>query len=366
MRILEIIPSLSPGGGERLVTDLCNELSKSQEVILMTLWDDNQQDFGFYKSDLSENVQYINAKVNEKNKIEILLTFVKYINHVKPDIIHLHMCHMYALLALLLLGWKYKFYLTIHNDIRLNYAQRKHKIIFNFFGRLGWLHFITISQTNYKDFNEVYPNLKNELIYNGRAHLYKTNKYPDVIKEIKTFKVTNQTKIFLHIARCNPQKNQQLLIKSFNKLIAEGFDATLLIIGAYFNDSKEGKELQQIACDKIHFLGTRTNVSDYIFSADAFCLSSLFEGMPITVIECTNAGVPIISTPVCGVIDIIKDGQNGIISKDNNISSYTECLKRFFMEESQLKNKCLVSMSDNPFTIENCSNSYLNFFKSEY
>lgn len=366
MKILEIIPSLRPGGGERLVTDLCNELSKSQKVILLTLWDDNQQDFDFYKPDLSENIQYINAKVNEQKKLKILWTFVKYIYHIKPDIIHLHMCHMFALLALLLLGWKYKFYLTIHNDIRLNYAKRKHKIIFNFFGRLGWLHFITISQTNYKDFNIIYPKLKNNLVYNGRAPLYKTNKYPDVIKEIKTFKVTNQTKIFLHIARCNPQKNQQLLIKSFNKLISEGFDATLLIIGAHFNDSKAGKELQQIACDKIHFLGTRTNVSDYIFNADAFCLSSLFEGMPITVIECVNTGIPIISTPVCGVIDIIKDGQNGIISKNYDISSYTESLKRFFIEESQLKNKSLTNMINNPFTIESCSDNYLRIFKSKY
>ena len=51
MKILEIITSLSSGGGERFVGDLCNELSTFQtcEVELLTIKDDTLHDYGFYK-----------------------------------------------------------------------------------------------------------------------------------------------------------------------------------------------------------------------------------------------------------------------------------------------------------------------------
>ena len=51
MKILEIITSLSSGGGERFVVDLCKELSTFQtcEVELLTIKDDTLHDYGFYK-----------------------------------------------------------------------------------------------------------------------------------------------------------------------------------------------------------------------------------------------------------------------------------------------------------------------------
>lgn len=45
MKILEIIPQLSSGGGERFVVDLCNELSKEHDVTLMVLHSLDKVDF---------------------------------------------------------------------------------------------------------------------------------------------------------------------------------------------------------------------------------------------------------------------------------------------------------------------------------
>lgn len=362
MKILEIVPTLRPGGGERLVVDLCNELAKTHDITLMTLWDDQLHDYSFYKQSLSTSVHYVNIKAGEKKRLSVMWAFVKFICLIKPDIVHLHMCHMFALLAILLLGKNYVFYLTIHNDVKSTYAQRKHKIIFNFFGKLGILKFITISQTNYDDFSEIYPGLYNHLVYNGRAPLYKTEKFDVVSKEINTLKVSVNTKIFLHIARCSPQKNQKLLIEAFNLFVAGGNDAILIIIGAHFNDRDRGICLQKLACNRIHFLGTRTNIADYIFNADAFCLSSIFEGMPITLIECFNSGVPVISTPVCGIVDVIQDGKNGILSRDYSIESYIDSFNRFLKYEETIRLYCAQIKDKSPFTITNCANEYLKIF----
>ena len=54
MKILEIIPQLSSGGAERFVVDLCNELVKQNDVVLLLFFD--LKEFGFYYQDLSPKV----------------------------------------------------------------------------------------------------------------------------------------------------------------------------------------------------------------------------------------------------------------------------------------------------------------------
>ena len=59
MRILEVIQSLASGGAERLVTDLCNELSKTEEVTVLILKDVEH----FYLPQLSPKVKVLEAKM---------------------------------------------------------------------------------------------------------------------------------------------------------------------------------------------------------------------------------------------------------------------------------------------------------------
>ena len=62
MKILQITIFLAPGGAERFVVDLSNELSKNNDVTLMTLKDDSvdSKNRNFYKCDLSSRVKYLN------------------------------------------------------------------------------------------------------------------------------------------------------------------------------------------------------------------------------------------------------------------------------------------------------------------
>ncbi|GAB1452030.1 hypothetical protein MASR2M47_20860 [Draconibacterium sp.] len=66
MKILQIIYSLSSGGAERFVVDLSNELAEmTNDVVLCTLRDDSQGNNGFYKSEISSKVNYINLKLKK-------------------------------------------------------------------------------------------------------------------------------------------------------------------------------------------------------------------------------------------------------------------------------------------------------------
>lgn len=63
--------------------------------------------------------------------------------------------------------------------------------------------------------------------------------------------------------------------------------------------------------DKVVLVGNVSNVNYYLSNADIFVLSSDYEGLPLSILEAMASGLPIISTNVGGVADIVTN--NGIL-----------------------------------------------------
>lgn len=362
MKIIEIVTSLASGGAERFVVDLSNELSKNNEVVLIILKNDAKSNYGFYRKEVLDRIKYINLGFDDGRKLSYLWKVYKIIKKENPQIVHLHSVTQYCAIAVLLLHNKIKFFQTVHNDIKRIGNILYYKLAFRIFGKLGWMKFITISKTNHVDMCNYYPKCENVLIYNGRCPQQKTELFTTVQAEVNLLKKTENTIVFIHVARCAEQKNQKLLIDSFNRLIKKQVDAILLIIGDNF-DSKEGKVLQAEACSDIHFLGVRSNIFDYLLCSDIFVLSSIYEGMPISLIEAMQAGVAILSTPVCGVIDVVKSGVNGVIS-----SGFDECsFYRAMQDIATNKNKYLSAAKTKEFvgsfSIKETALQYIKWFK---
>lgn len=365
MKILEIITFLGSGGAERFIVDLSNELSKNNDVYLMTLLDDTKDTEvrNFYKFDITSSVKYLNVGLPNGLSIRSQITVLKAINRVNPDVIHFHMIPTikYSTLACILLSRKYKMYLTIHSDLHNGYDKGFAKILFKTLASSDRLKLVCLSEKNFKDFSSYYPNAEIKCITNGRASINPTVHFETVKTEIKSFRSTADSFLFMHIARFNKEKNQNLLINAFNELCQER-KVDLLIIGSGF-DSDEGTRLRLKANkDHIHFLGTRKNISDYILNADIFCLSSDYEGMPITLLEASLAGVPAVCTPVCGAVDIIQDGVNGFLSKSHNLEDYKDALKKALDNYDAIKANAMKMKENNPYTIAECARRYVDFF----
>ena len=360
MRILEVIQSLAPGGAERLVTDLCNELSKTEDVTLLILKDVEH----FYLPQLSPSVKVIDAKMPVGGSVKQLMQCSKWVKKLNPDVIHMHSQARYTmLLANLLYGRRYKFYMTIHSDVFNHYSHGWSGLQVRLGGFLGRCKFITISETNYQQFRTIHPKLKQRLIHNGRALPSVSDKIEEVKKEMQAYRSTEDCTLFIHVARCNPCKDQTLLIDSFNELIAEGQKLALVVIGAGF-DSALGKAITEKACSAIHFIGTKDNVYDYLACADAFCLSSRYEGMPITLIEAYLSGKPIISTPVSGARDIVKNGENGYLAAGHTKEEYKDAIRHFMANKETVCAKAEQTKENGPYAISECAAKYLEWFKN--
>ena len=87
----------------------------------------------------------------------------------------------------------------------------------------------------------------------------------------------------------------------------------------------------------IHFLGWRKNIEEIYAGVDLVALTSLNEGTPIVLIEAMAAGVPVISTNVGGVADIIADGDTGFTCTMNDDYEMTAKIKTLLVNQALKK-----------------------------
>jgi len=112
--------------------------------------------------------------------------------------------------------------------------------------------------------------------------------------------------IAVSVTTMRPQKRLDLLAEAFVRTLRTVPGARLLLVG----DGPERPALEAAVDrlglrDAVHFLGYRQDIDAVFAAADAMVLSSDFEGTPIAVLEAMAAGVPVISTNVGGLPDVV-------------------------------------------------------------
>ncbi|KAA2456752.1 glycosyltransferase family 4 protein, partial [Alistipes onderdonkii] len=111
-----------------------------------------------------------------------------------------------------------------------------------------------------------------------------------------------------------------------------------------------------------YWLGAKNNVGDYLLQADFFVLSSLFEGLPISLLEAISCGVIPICTPAGGIPDVINSESNGYVSKSFGADDFYYTLKRAFDDEKYFNRIHLEEYFENNFSMRHCAEGYFNAF----
>ncbi|GAB1452031.1 hypothetical protein MASR2M47_20870 [Draconibacterium sp.] len=220
---------------------------------------------------------------------------------------------------------------------------------------------ITISNRTTQSYINYYKTQNYTQIVNGRKIPLPSAEFEQVKESIDNIRVKSKY-IFLHVGRCAQVKNQEMLVKVFNRLIDEGKSVALLIIGDGF-DSTIGDELKTIASDMIFFLGQKQNVADYYLNSDAFCLSSFYEGMPITLIEAFACGCTPICTPVGGISDSIENGITGFLSKSISADEYYKSILDYIEQKVKINKEHLTEHYNLRFSIRGCANQHIKLFE---
>ena len=255
--------------------------------------------------------------------IDFLRILHNTIKRINPDVINSHSSRTLRYLIVLPITKKYKIVHTITNNPKVYnpklyylYKYRMHQKSWN-------ITFVGISDIVSDTLSQVYSydRKKIETIYNG-IKLVGTDK--NVIKNIDLFTCAGLTDV----------KNQTLLIKVMSRL--QDLNLNLYIAGDGPNMARLKKEAHELGiADSVVFLGNVENPYPYYKRARYFVLSSLSEGNPLCVIEAMSAGLPVISSSVGGVPDLIEENVNGFLFNINDDLVDIEKKFRFALDISE-------------------------------
>lgn len=113
----------------------------------------------------------------------------------------------------------------------------------------------------------------------------------------KELHVDNDTILLGHVGRFAAVKNHGFLIDTFYELLKERPNAKLLMVGTgELVDSMKRKCHQLDIVEKVIFAGVREDIDKLLQAMDIFVMPSLFEGLPVTLVEAQAAGVPILAS----------------------------------------------------------------------
>lgn len=151
--------------------------------------------------------------------------------------------------------------------------------------------------------------------------------------------------VFLNLGRFVKQKNLLLLLKAFSQVLKKHPDARLLLIGR----GPEEKKLKNICsrlniASAVRFLDWTDNVDAYYAQADAYVLSSNYEGWGRVIIEATAAGLPIIMTDVGCAGEAVVNEESALISPVGDTEKFARNMLRV-MEDKELAKR----LADNAF-----------------
>lgn len=321
------------GGSEKVVYDLARKLDKKVfEVVII----------GFSDGPVKKLFQAIGAKVFSISKSKGLdLSFIGKLRTILDtehiDVINVHHYGPFLYTSLASVGLDTSLIYTEHSRWQLEQLSLPHKVINRFLLiRTDALIAISKQIQDYYLHRLKLNKAKVHLIPNGiDLALYRPKANSSLRKDIG---IGEDEKVVGIVANLRPEKNHKLLISAFSNVVSVLPNVRLVVAG---DDCMDG-QVQQFALEsrvseRIHFLGRRDDIPELLELFDVFCLPSIHEGMPLTVLEAMSAGVPVVGADVLGINEVITNNANGFLFPSNDSNKLSEVIVQLLTDHNLKK-----------------------------
>ncbi len=127
--------------------------------------------------------------------------------------------------------------------------------------------------------------------------------------------------IFGMVANLNPVKNHASVIGALKILHEKGYKPHLVLAGEGFLKQELEEQVSDLKLESyVHFLGTRDDVEKVLAGIDVFVLASHTEGLSNALLEAMASRKPVIASHVGGNVEVVRDGNDGILTSTESIS----------------------------------------------
>jgi glycosyltransferase involved in cell wall biosynthesis len=142
--------------------------------------------------------------------------------------------------------------------------------------------------------------------------------------------------ILIQVARLVPIKDHLTALHVVKRVATELQCVRLLVVG----EGPEEKAIREFISqnmleEHVRLLGLRSDVPRLLSAADVFLLTSHTEGIPLTVIEAMAAGLPVVSTDVGGVAEVVCNGKTGLLAPAGDIETLAGLVLRLAGSEER-------------------------------
>lgn len=329
-KIVFFIGTLTFGGAERVLSILSNSFAKNDyDVTILTYYD---QDI-CYEIDKKIKIVCVENKVKEGNILNKILWIRKFVGN-NFDIAFSFLSPFNMLFIASTLFMKIPVIVADRNDPRCI----PNKTILRFIRNILYCfaNNVIVQTKRNKEYFCKFIQKKSIVIPNPIS--------PSLQKGIAI--ASKKEKVIVTVGRLMEQKNHEMLINAFSKILTEYPDYKLHIYGeGPLEDKLNALIIRLNLEDKAILKGTSSTIFEDIKLAQIFALSSNFEGMPNVLIEAMCLGIPVVSTKVSGATDFVVNGENGLLI---NVGQEQELVDAFslLIGDEELRNKCAHNASD--------------------
>lgn len=339
MKILHVIPDLLKGGAQRIVLDICQELSKNHEIYLVCFTSENEYSF------LGENVKIkiISTSVAPSilgKSVVVVKDLQDYINRIQPDVVHSHLFLSEIVLSYIDLPKHTKRFFHFHDNMP-QMENLKLKSIFN-----------KLKLTNFYEKRKVIKSYKkqkaNAICISNDSNKYAISVLPKKLKKILLFNAIDLSRFvpsennLIHdgvfeisiVGRLVDIKNQQLAIETIYELNEKGHQVHLNIIGVGPNEHLLKKMVEEM---KIQHAVTFHGIIDFpekiLSNSNAYMHTATYEPFGLVLIEAMACGLPVISTNGKGNKDLIIEGENGFLIDNFDAKLIALAIEKIILNE---------------------------------
>ncbi len=276
---------------------------------------------------VNENINYrkVDFQKGAKNIVRLLKDYVEFkriVSENKIDIIHTH--HRYPELISFLIA----------KSANVKTVTTAHSFVNGFY----YLSFksdkiIAVSNAIKNYIVENYPVSPERIITSYNFLDYKIGDAENFVR--KKFGVGKNSFVFLFAGRINKIKGIDLLIEAFRKIIADGIDAYLFVIGTEFDETYERLDIE--SDEKIIRVDAVEDLSPFYQESDAVVLPSREDPFPFVMLEAGYFSKIFIGAKVGGIAEFIEDEKNGLLFKKENGKELYEKMKKTVLRKDELK-----------------------------
>ena len=313
-RVLQLVLSLSPGGTERLVIEICRHLAGRIDSSVCCL-----DEPGSWAAELVPlNIPVLSLSRQPGFHPGLALELARVITARQVDVIHCHHYspYVYGLLATVLHP-RVRLVFTEHGRLSNRGPSRKRQMVNPMLA--CWPAKLCAVSADLKQqmVAEGFPASRLHVVYNG----IDAGEPPRLSQRQATRAALGlplDAFVVGTVGRLDPVKNLSTLLRAHAVLATEHAGARLVIVG----DGPDREALRAEAqglnlADSVIFTGYRSDVRAVMPAFDAYANSSTYEGVSLTILEAMAATLPVVATRVGGNPEVVVDHETGRLVQGN-------------------------------------------------